>query len=177
MTLTMKRPQINVDLCLDGSLRADWEAAEAELVMLQKKRFGDQRLNSAVKRQADIVLELQQQMAAETVTFTLQGVPREKWRALVMAHPEREDNATDKAYGCDIDGLTAEALPLSILKVVQHGKVIEFDPTSEWEGLVSEMTDQQYEEFFLALFRINRGRQEIPFSATASQEMRIYDEN
>lgn len=177
MALKLKRPQKNVDLCLDGTLRAAWEEADARLSLMRKERIGDDRLNSPVKAIAQEVLDLQDQMKAETVTFTIQGLPRTEWEDLITTNPERADNATDKTYGFNATAVANTAIPASIVGVTQDGKKIEFDAATEWDALADDMTDQQYESFFLAVLMMNRGRQDIPFSTNASLEMRLSEEN
>ena len=172
MALKLKRPQKPVDLCLDGTLRAAWEEADAKLNLARKQRFGDDRLNSSVKSLAQEVLRLQEQMKTETVTFTIEGMRRDKWDELVAANPERDDVPTDKSYGFNATALAATAIPASIVGAKQDGEAVDFDASTDWDALADEMTDQQYEAFFIAVLSVNRGRQDIPFSASASQEMR-----
>lgn len=177
MALKLKRPQKRVDLCLDGTLRAAWEDADARLSLMRKERFGDDRLNSPAQALAQEVLDLQDQMKAETVTFTIQGLPRTQWEDLITANPARDDNPVDKTYGFNATAVAGTSIPASIVGATQDGKAIDFDASTEWEALADDMTDQQYENFFIAVLQVNRGRQDIPFSTNASLEMRLSEEN
>ncbi|MEV8180333.1 hypothetical protein [Specibacter sp. NPDC078692] len=172
MALKLKRPQKNVDLCLDGTLRSAWQEADARLALLRKQRFGDDRLNSPVKALAQEVIDLQEQMKAETVTFTIQGLPRTEWADLITENPERDDTPTDKSYGFNATAVAGKSIPASIVSATQNGEPVEFNAATDWDALADEMTDQQYEEFFIAVLNVNRGRLDIPFSTNASLEMR-----
>lgn len=177
MALNLKRPQKKVDLCLDGSLRAAWAEADENLNLMRKQRIGDDRLNSPVKALAQEVLDLQEQMKAETITFTIQGMQRAKWQDLLTANPAREEDPTDKFYGFNATAVAAAAIPGSIVEVTQGGEPIDFDASAEWDALADDMVDSQYEAFFLAVLMVNRGRQDIPFSANASLEMRLSEQS
>jgi hypothetical protein len=60
------------------------------------------------------------------------------------------------------------AIPLSIAAVENAaGDALPFDPASEWDALADEMTNSQYEDFVLAVLRVNAGRNEVPFSLSA----------
>lgn len=177
MALKLKRPQKTVDLCLDGTLRAAWEEADARLALLRKQRFGDDRLNSPVKALAQEVLGLQEQMQAETVVFTIQGMKRNEWADLVTENPERADTPTDKSYGFNATAVAAKSIPASIVSATQAGEPLDFNAATDWEALADDMTDQQYEMFFIAVLSVNRGRLDIPFSTNASLEMRPSEES
>jgi len=157
---------------MDGTLRAQWEELDAELGRLRKERLTDPRLNSPIQSMAKAVVDLQEAMRAETVTFTIQGMPRSDWENLLTAHPAREDNPGDKSYGFNPTAVTEAAIAQSIVKVEQGGKPVKFDPAKEWDALADDMTNAQYEDFFIAILKTNRGRQDIPFSVNASTEMR-----
>ena len=167
MKLTIKRPETTYDLCLDGELFAEFQEAENELKEARKMALADSRLNSPVKEIAKRIVALQEQMKAETVTFTLRGLPRKDWARMVAENPPREGNAVDKGYGANMDALMVEAIPACIVEVKKDGEVIDFDPTKDWDALAEEMTDAQYDDFAVKTVSVNRGRQEVPFSQAA----------
>jgi hypothetical protein len=47
------------------------------------------------------------------------------------------------------------------------GEALEFDAATEWGPLADDMTNSQYEDFVLAVLRVNAGRNEVPFSLSA----------
>ena len=99
MSLIVKRPEKRVEVCLDGSLQAEWEAAEAALTEARQRKLLDARMVDSVQALAGAVREIEEKARAESVTFLLRGMPRHVWDAFVADHPEREDNELDKAYG------------------------------------------------------------------------------
>lgn len=177
MVIALKRPETTVDLCLDGAKYAAHKEAVARLDRLQKERLVDDRLNDPVHELAAQIRELEAAMQAETVTFTLRGFPRADWERLVLDHPARPDSDLDKAYGFNLAALADAALPKSVLKVTQAGEDVPFDPETEWSALADQMTNAQYEDFQVGLLQVNRGREGLPFSHSASALMRDSDKS
>lgn len=168
MTLIVKRPETRVTFCLDGDLKAAHEAAEAELTEARNKSLADARLNSPLKNLAQKVSSIEADMKTSSVTFLIRGMPRGAWSDLVAAHAPREGNALDKSYGYNVEALMIEALPKSIISVENsEGENLPFDPAEEWEPLADDMTNSQYEDFVLAVMRVNAGRNDVPFSLSA----------
>lgn len=168
MTLTVKRPETRVLFCLDGDLKAAHEAAEAEFNEARNKALADARLNSPVKGLAQRVADIEAEMKTASVTFLIRGLPRGEWSGLVAAHAPREGNAVDKPYGYNVEALMVEALPKSIVSVENSdGEELPFDPATEWSALADDMTNSQYEDFVVAVMRVNAGRNDVPFSLSA----------
>jgi len=168
MALTIKRPETRVTLCLDGDLKADHEAAEAEYQAENSRRLADPRLGSSTRALAQKVLDLEEKMREQSVAFTIRGLKRGTWTDLTAEHAPREGNALDNTYGFNIEALMTEALPQSIAGVENNkGEPLDFDVPAEWPGLVDDMTNSQYEDFVLAVLRVNAGRNEVPFSLSA----------
>lgn len=168
MTLIVKRPETRVKFCLDGDLKAAHEAAEATYLATRSRAVADDRLNDPAKDLAQKVLDLEAEMQASTVSFLVRGLPRGKWSDLIAEHAPRPDNATDKAYGFNVEALMIKALPVSIIAAENSsGESLEFDPLKEWEALADDMTNSQYEDFVLAVLRVNAGRNDVPFSLSA----------
>jgi len=187
--LNIKRPETTVKLCLDMSLRADWERLDEQLREARKATTGDRLAgNTEANRLAEEIRELEQQMQAETVTFRLRAIPRTEWGALIAEHPAG-DSEEDKKIGFNratfFDALLArvddpEAKPpttATIREVTRHdGEPVEFDPAADWVPLADEMTDQQYSEIATAAFMLNRGKVSVPFSLVASKMTQDSDE-
>ena len=168
MTLTVKRPETRVPFCLDGDLKAEHEAAEAEYASINTRRLADDRLNSQARDHAQKVVDLEERMKEATVTFVLRGLPRGEWGQLTAEHGPREGNATDKAYNFNVEAVMGVAIPKSIVGVENSkGEALPFNPTDEWNTLADDMTNSQYEDFVLAVLRVNAGRNDVPFSLSA----------
>jgi hypothetical protein len=178
MALTIKRPETRVALCLDGDLKAAHEAAEAEYTAENNRRLADPRLGSSTRSLAQKVLDLEQQMKEGSVTFTIRGLKRGVWSELMAEHPAREKNALDSVYGFNVESLMVEALPQSIAGVENaDGEPVPFDVAKEWDPLVEDMTNSQYEDFVLAVIRVNAGRNEVPFSLSAFRTTQDSEQN
>lgn len=113
MALHIKRAERVVEVCLDGTLTADWELTRSKVqdLLTEAKRVTgqvnaqtqDDRLNRrktpAEKRMAEIEKELAdlnekaESLASaaleQTVLFRLRALPRPVWDQLVTAHPPR----------------------------------------------------------------------------------------
>jgi hypothetical protein len=168
MALTVKRPETRVKFCLDGDLKAAHEAAEAEYQAENNRRLADPRLGSSTRALAQKVLDLEAQMNDASVTFLIRGLKRGEWTELTTEHAPREGNALDSTYGFNIEALMTAAIPRSIAGVENSkGEALEFDAATEWGPLADDMTNSQYEDFVLAVLRVNAGRNEVPFSLSA----------
>jgi hypothetical protein len=177
MTLTVKRPETRVDFCLDGDLKAQHEAAEAEYIRENQKRLVDARLGNTVRKKAERVQELEAQMQDSTVTFLIRGLKRGEWQELTATNPPRDKNQLDASYGYNIEAVMLTAIPKSIVKVTNNqGEKQEFDPAKEWDGIAEDMTNSQYEDFVLAVMKVNTGRNEVPFSLSASRMIQDSEE-
>jgi hypothetical protein len=177
VALTVKRPETRVAFCLDGNLKAEHEAAEAEFNEVRKRSLGDARLNDPTKELAKKVSEIEEAMKASTVEFIVRGMRRGDWNDLVAAHAPRDGNALDKSYGFNVEALMTVAIPKGIAGVEnQAGESLDFDAAAEWEPLAADMTDSQYEDFVLATLRVNKGRNEVPFSLSAFRMIQDSDQ-
>ena len=177
MALVVKRPETRVKFCLDGDLKAAHEAAEAEFNAVRSRSLGDARLNDPARDLAKKVSDIEEAMAASTVEFVVRGMKRADWNDLVAGHAPREGNALDKSYGFNVETLMTAAIPKSIAGVEnQTGEALDFDVASEWTALADDMTDSQYEDFVLATLRVNKGRNEVPFSLSAFRMIQDSDQ-
>ncbi|WP_405475629.1 hypothetical protein [Paenarthrobacter ilicis] len=177
MTLTVKRPETRVQFCLDGDLKAKHEAVEAEFTEARNRSLADGRLNDPLKALAQRVADVEDEMRASTVEFVLRGLKRSEWQDLVAEHAPREGNDLDKSYGFNVESLMVAAIPACVVSVVnQAGEVLPFDPAKEWDALADEMTNSQYEDFVLAVLRVNQGRNDVPFSLSAYRTILASDQ-
>jgi len=177
MALVVKRPETRVSFCLDGDLKAAHEEAEAEFNAVRSRSLGDSRLNDPAKDLAKKVNDLEEAMKASTVSFLVRGMRRGDWNDLVAEHAPREGNALDKSYGFNVEALMKVAVPKSIAGVENSkGEPLDFDVSAEWDALADDMTDSQYEDFVLAALRVNKGRNEVPFSLSAFRMIQASDQ-
>ena len=168
MALVVKRPETRVSFCLDGDLKAEHEALEADFNASRNRSLADARLVDTSRGLAQQVNDLEERMKESTVEFIIRGLKRGDWNELVAEHAPRDGNALDKSYGFNVEALMTVAIPKCIASVENHaGEVLEFDVAAEWAALAEDMTDSQYEDFVLAVLRVNKGRNEVPFSLSA----------
>lgn len=171
MALKITRPERTVQLCTDAALRADWEAAEAALIDARKDTARDRLVgNSEVGRLSEEVRRLEDAMRDSIVHFRLRALPRSKWAELIAGNPPAEDaSEADRRFGANMVAFFDAAIPESIVAVTDHaGEPVEFDPVAEWSDLADEMTDKQHSDFVDAVFVLNRGTVDIPFSRAVS---------
>ena len=177
MDLKIKRATKRVELCLDLGLREKWEAAEADLrdarndpMISGQQTMGGGPLVDMARR----VEEVEQEMAAATVTFVLEGLPRHAWSDAVTEHPPRPGDDGDKQLGFNEETIFDALIPLSVVAVVgPDGDPVEWSADS-WMALADEMTTRQYQEFKQAVFELNVGGAgaRLPKSSAASRVMR-----
>lgn len=170
--LAVKRPEKVVPLCLDASLRADWE--QAEKALNDASKAGTDRLTGQAEatRLAAEVQRLEKEMLAEVVHFRLRGLSRSRWAEIFSMNPPRKDDAIDRDFGANRETFYEAVIVESIVEVKRGDEVLEFDPEEEWGLLADDMTDGQYAEFADAVFVLNRGSVSVPFSRAASQVSR-----
>jgi hypothetical protein len=167
--LSIKRPERVVSLCLDASLQAEWEKAEADLVAARAKPSQSMTGNADLPRLAQAVTDLEAAMLAEVVLFRLRAIPRSQWSAAIASHPAKADDAEDAQFGADRGAFFDEIIPASIVAVTRAGEPVDFDAEADWSDLADEMTDWQFSQFAEAVFVLNRGAVSVPFSRAASR--------
>lgn len=176
MSISMKRAERRVSLCLDGELFAKYEDASERLRDAQLKQSVDGRLNAPVAAVQKEVHELFEAQRKASVTFVLRALPRSAWDALVLAHPPRKDNDADDHVGFNIstifDAALAHEKPSVIVRVTDAEGVDQDFKPSDWQALSDEISRSQYVEFEGAVNALNRGENEIPFSHAAFKTTR-----
>lgn len=166
--LIIKRPETRVPFCLDGDLKAAHEATEADYNQQNNLRLSDDRFASSARKKAEQLQAIEEQMKESTVTFIIRGLPRGEWAELTADNPPREKNTLDAQFGYNVETLMTTAIPRSIVKVTNNqGDELPFDTSVDWEPLAKEMTNSQYEDFVLAVMKVNAGRNDVPFSLSA----------
>ena len=183
MSITVERPQETVVFCTNLALKAEHERAVAALQEAQRAAATDAREvpSTDVAGKAQAVRDIEDRMRDHEIVFTIQGWPRKRWIEFEEKHKPRPGNEADKTLGINVadldDALAAvggtgehHKLPRSIVSVQSRsGEDVPFDPATHWVPLADEMTNGQWEEFAMALLRVNRGVKAAPFSVAASR--------
>lgn len=180
MSIVIKRAEGIVEFCTDLDLRGEWEKASEDL-RESRNALSDRWVDGAEREAAEAVQALEKQMAESTLEFRIRAVPRKVWQETAAANPPREDNEADAAMGTNVstffDALLS--MPGTIISVNEKssGKVVDFDPATDWQQLADEMSDGQYSEFAQKVFDLNRGVVARPTSRAASLVMRGSEQN
>lgn len=184
MSITVKRAETTLEFCQDMELRADWEAAQEAHEAAKRNALsgGDARLNDGtVVNAARAVREIEEQMAAAVVVFRLKALKRSTWQSLGAKNPPRDGSQEDRVAGVDVstfyDAVAMEPGCIQGVTAKATGKMVEFNPATEWLALADEMTDGQYGEFVTKFIELNRGGSAVPFSRAASLTIRNSEKN
>lgn len=178
MSITITRARKIVDLCTNADLLAAHEAAVKALTAADRKAATDAReTDTSLRDAAARVVEVESEMLAHSVRFTLEAMRRKGWAEYVAAHPPREGDKLDEQFGVDVSSLDAAiiAMTVSVTSAATGEPVTGFDVARDWEALADEMTNPQWEAFALAVLRLNQGEDagtSVPFSRAASLVMR-----
>lgn len=173
MSIVIKRAEGVIEFCTDLQARAEWETANEALLEARTRR-GARWASTDVAELAAKVTDLEAQMESSVLLFRLRAVPRKQWQEAVTANPPRDGNESDEAMGVNVstffDSLLGTVGTIVSVTEKSSGKVVDFDPVTDWKPLADEMTDGQYGEFAQKVFELNRGVTSRPFSPTASRE-------
>lgn len=179
MGITIKRARVVVELVTDMGLHEQYTAAlrtldashgETPLVAMEIGEMPE------VRAAAEVVQQIEADMRASTLRFTIEAVDRLRFAEHMAKHPSREDNETDEKHGFDVSSVD-ELLPESIRSVHDFdGKPVDFDPKVEWPAMSAEISDGQWTDFAAAVINVNRGTN-APKSQIASLVMRNSDKS
>ena len=132
-----------VDICADGALVAELEAAE--------RRLEEERQNGMLEVPKELeahVQKLAKKVAAETRTFTFQSIGRRAWRALMSDHPPTDQQREQEP---DLDH-NPETFPVAaILASCVEPRLSQED--AEW--LADELPEGEFLRVWGALLRAN----------------------
>ena len=174
MGITITRPTQRIEFCTDLGLKAEHEAAVAALAAASKaaEKSGMENSGGEKLAVAQRIADLEARMREHTIVFTLSAWPRKRWVEFEETHPPREGREDDKNFTINVDSLD-EVISGAITSVTTtDGQAVPLDPASEWPALADEMTSGQWNEFALAVLRLNRGVTAAPFSSAASRVIR-----
>jgi hypothetical protein len=169
-------PQRTIQICLNGDLVAEHEEAERELEQAQRNP-GNSLAGSGAAAIAERIEALEAEMRESTETFVLRALPqkpnplddRPTWRELLDRHaPRRGDDGeiveADKGLMLNTETFYEDLIKVSVVSP-------EMDET-DWEGLLSVLSNAQYGELSMGSWLLNRGVVDIPFSLAASRMRR-----
>lgn len=158
---------IDVQVCLKGPLRREWEALTEAITELQEQErlakdepAADARM-SAKSETAKVREDLQAQMEAlrpkvlkATVTIRITAMTFAEWNSLVLEYPPRDGNMVDRTYGFNTLEFYPAAMRASGQKVEDDG-VSDITP-EQWARLEAQFTDAVMDDFARAVNTLNR---------------------
>lgn len=170
MALNVKRAERIVEVCLDGTLVAEWEATDAEYkkARAEQRASRDKRMNDPLAARVDELRdkarELSKQAREDTVRFRLRALPRSVWDELVTKHPARSKDK-DGGFPFNISTITDAAMSTegTIVSVTHPDGTEEPFTHEEWPGLAEDLSSAQHEDFYVAIVSLNAGANEVPF--------------
>lgn len=172
--VTITRPETLVELCIDASLQAEWEAACEALRQAQQDAVKDARETGEPRALRDAkaaVRDIEARMHEHMIVFTLRGLPRKRFTEIETQHPPREGNAADETFGLNLEAaLDVLFCDPGTIAAVHHkptGEPVEFDATTEWVALADEMTQGQFDPFARAVLGVNRAQVTPGFNRAA----------
>lgn len=176
MALNVKRPERLVDVCLDGTLMAEWEATDKEYkeARAEQRASRDKRMNDPLAKRVDDLREKAREVSAkareETVTFRLRALPRSTWDNLVTKHPARSKDK-DGGLPFNVEAITDAAMSTEgTIVSVEHADGTEEPFTHEdWAVLAEDLSKAQHEDFYVAVIGLNAGANEVPFLPESAQ--------
>jgi len=155
-----RRPERTIEVCLRGDLRAEWELLDEQLREAEKKPRTSLGEEGPVEL-AQQVEALQEQMKSSIVTLRLRAMPRREWTSLVAEHPPRPDAAEDKGNIVNMATFFDVAAPRTI---------VEPELTDgQFEQLADAISNGQWTQLANAVWAVNAGSVDVPFSHAASR--------
>lgn len=152
-------------ICLRPDLLDKWEDANTALAELQaSEAAGSARLgtgvSSAVKRAAEAVREVEQEIESSSITFRFRAMSKDQYRALCDRHAPRKGNELDQFTGYDRDAVS-DALVRECL----------YDPVfddASWAAFLEVCNPSEWAELRNTAQSANRGSVDLPKSSLAS---------
>jgi hypothetical protein len=188
---TSRRPRRTVPICLRSDLVAQVETLDRELADLvatpSPAGSKDDRMATVAtapggqrgRELAEQIEALREQMQQSTVDFVVEATSLRQWAELVAAHPPRkgEDGKPDPDDSMGINMLTfwEPAVRACLISpqvddglwemMMGRAKPTADDPDADKRGL----SDAQWDLICAAVWAVNRGKVDIPFSSAASR--------
>ncbi|MGI5423057.1 hypothetical protein [Actinomadura luteofluorescens] len=156
-------PETGVPLCLRGDLQLRHEQLEQELAEAQEQDRADDSLagGGRARKVAEQIRDLEAEMRDHTHTFALRALNRRRFRDLVEAHPPREDNQDDRAFG-----VNSATFPVPLIAASCTDPVMTAEQVEE---LLEVLTEGQMLELYVTALQLNRAKVDVPKSFAASE--------
>lgn len=129
----------------------------------------DERLAEALTAYDQFVTEAD----SRAVKITLQALPRKAWRDLVTAHPARDGDEQDEAYGFNTDAMADPLVMASITNISDAGEPVDAD---SHEAEVDSLSDGDFSKLFSAAVRLNLDASPAPKADLSSAVTRLFGE-
>jgi hypothetical protein len=165
-------PEAVVPIVLRGDLAAEHEQLTRQLEDA-KSRKANSLAGSGTGQIEDRLREIADEMRDSVVEFTLRALPRVKrpgdrrpsWRELREQYPPREKNGDMLREDILAGFVDAKAFPEPLVKA----SIISPELTDDdWDELLPNISDGQFDVLVDAAWTLNRGKVEIPFSSAGS---------
>jgi|SRR5690625_1761517 len=169
MALSVKRAERLVEVLLDGTLLAEWEATDEAYkeARAEQRASRDKRMNDPLSKRVIELREKAQELSAKAredrVTFRLRALPRTVWDELVTQHPPKDKET--KGLPFDVPGITEAAMSTegTIVEVTRPDGTEEEFTHEDWAEFAQDLSKAQYEDFQVAVVTLNAGDNEVPF--------------
>ena len=99
-----------------------------------------------------------QRMRDHTLTTRVRALPHRDWARLVAAHPPREDNATDRRRVVNMSTFFYEVVPLCLPDLT----------AAQFEKLDALISEGEWDKLSTAVWAVNTGSVDVPFSRNGS---------
>ena len=178
--LGITRPTSTIRLCTDMGLAAQHETLTAALEAERAKPDSGMLVgNPEAKQLAEEITALEERMKASTVIVEHRALTRKRWVELMEAHPPRDENKDDEAFGVNVSTFVDAAMAESIESVAyaSNGEPVEGFTGADWPEVADEISNAQWQAFAFDLFRLNNGVTTGPTSRAASLVMRSSEKN
>lgn len=170
MALKVKRAERLIEVALDGALVAEWEAIDAEykVARAEQRASRDKRMNDPLAKRVAELREKAQELSAKAredrVIFRLRALPRDTWDELITANPPRSKEQ-DGNLPFNIATITDAAMSTkgTITSVTRPDGSEEEFTHEDWEDFAKDLSNTQYEDFYVAVIQLNAGANEVPF--------------
>lgn len=152
--------EIACTICVKGNLRSEYDRLSAQLDALPDL-VTNLAGNTAARRIAENMADLEERMRAYSRTFVLRAVtPRRKWRNLLARRPVKSPGLDDEQY--------ADVYHPWLCEIVARSAVDPEMTAEQVERLADKLSDGDWQKLANAAWRVNDDSRDIPFSAAAS---------
>lgn len=152
---TAQRAVRTVDICLRADLVDEYELLEARIAKAKEaaqESLGGVDTGAMEARMA----ELRAEMAENSVTFRIRGLPKREFAELASQYPPREDNQRDAFVGFNLDEVVEQ--------LIRRGTEEPVLDEDDWLALLGEaLNTATYEKLTAAAWAVNKVDVSAPF--------------